>query len=118
MTRERATNLKITKEIEQFINNLQVFADYYIDEVNNVILEHLEDIIQEDAIHYLLNKFIHKNEVLQHFNEGYLLRAYEEGTNVDRNDYMQKEVSELRDVLYDLCYRRFIEREEDKKENV
>lgn len=116
MKRKRATNLEITKKVEEFINNLQVFADYYIDEVNNVILDHLEELYREDAIHYLLNEFIRKNELLQYFNKNYLLIAYEQGVDVDRNDFEGKEVSELRDILYKLCYKRFQERE-GKSEN-
>lgn len=116
MERKRQTTLKITKDIEDFINYLQVFADLYIDEVNNYILDHLEELIQEDAIHYLLDKFVHKVSLLNSFKKNYLLRAYENGTDVDREDFMQKEVSELQDILYQLCYRRFKERDEIKAE--
>lgn len=116
MVRKRQTNLKINKGIEDFINDLQVFADLYIDEVNNYILDHLEELIQEDAIHYLLDKYVHKVSLLNSFKKNYLLRAYENGTDVDREDFMQKEVSELQDILYQLCYRRFKERDEIKAE--
>lgn len=116
MVRKRATNLKINKGIEDFINDLQVFADLYIDEVNNYILDHLEELIQEDAIHYLLRKFVHNVDLLKSFKKNYLLRAYENGTDVDREDFMQREVSDLQDVLYQLCYKRFKERDEIKAE--
>lgn len=116
MVRKRATNLKINKGVEDFINDLQVFADLYIDEVNNYILDHLEELIQEDAIHYLLGKFVHNVDLLKSFKKNYLLRAYENGTDVDREDFMQREVSDLQDVLYQLCYKRFKERDEIKAE--
>ena len=115
MKRKRETNLKITKELEEFINNLQVWADNWIDEVNNVILDHIEELYSEDCVHYILNIYVHKKEILDSFNKNYLLRAYEDGTDVDKHEFYAKEVSELSETLYKLCYKRFKDREEMKK---
>ena len=108
----------INEDFEKFIKDLQIFADNYIAEVNNVILKHLDELYKEDSIRYILDKYISKKETYERFKKDYLLRAYLENKPVDKEEIYGRDVYELQNTLYLLCYRRFTEREEDKKANV
>ena len=97
---------EITKEKEQFINDLQVFANNWVDEVNNVILAHIDELYQDEAVKHILALYVRDKEKVNHFNEHYLLEAYRfERTEVNKCNVFYDWANS---ALYELCYKRYI----------
>ena len=97
---------QITNEMKQFINDLQVWGRNWVKEVKQTILEHLEELYQDEAIKHLVRKYAEMVEYHERHNENWLLRSYEydleevvEHTDSDLHSYSM--------VLYELCYKRF-----------
>ena len=102
---------EITKEKEQFINDLQVFANNWVDEVNNVILKHIDDLYKDESVKYILSLYVKDKEKVQKFNEHYLLEAYKfERTEVDKFKVFYDWANS---ALYELCYKRYVKENEN-----
>ena len=97
---------EITKEKEQFINDLQVFANNWGDEVNNVILAHIDELYRDEAVKHILALYVNDKENVNKFNEHYLLEAYRLGkTEIDKYKCFYEWADS---ALYELCYKRYL----------
>lgn len=99
----------VSKELAKFIEDLQAFANNWVDEVNNVILAHIDELYNDPAVRHILKLYTEDKQRMKHFNEHYLYNAYVyEDKKVDRyrafNEWAHS-------ALYEICYRRFLKEE-------
>ena len=93
---------EISKEKREFIKDLQVFASNYVKEVQQVIVNHIDELYNDDAIRYLVKENKRIVDENKYFNSNSLLEAYEFEREV--STYSQPTYS---DILYALCYKRY-----------
>jgi hypothetical protein len=99
----------VSEELEKFIDDLQVFANDWIDEVNNVILAHIDELYNDPAVRHILKLYIEDKKRVKHFNEKYLYNAYvHEDKEVDRYTAFYEWTHQ---ALYEICYVRFLKKE-------
>ena len=94
---------ELTKEMREFIEDLQVFANDWVEEVQQVIVEHLDELFKDEAIRYLAKENRRIVEDNKKHNSNSLLNAYQFESEViicNRSTYS--------DALYELCYKRYI----------
>ena len=104
----------VSNEMREFLADLQVFANGWVKEVQQVIVDHIDELYKDEAIRYMAKKYREEVESVRRFNQNTLLDAIRFERPV-----MKHEVSCMYDfssALYELCYRRF-KQEEEKKEN-
>ena len=95
---------KLTNEKKQFILDLEMFAKNWVDEVNNVILKHIDELYEDASVRYLVKKNADEVRDLSKRNEEYLLVAY----YLEKDEvYRSRKLDDYTSVLYDLCYKRF-----------
>ena len=95
---------EITKEMKDFIEDLQVFANRWVDSVQQVIVDHIEELFEDKSIVYLAKEYRKQKETNDHFNRKTLLEAYENEMPVHR----LKLTFDYSDALYELCYHRYV----------
>lgn len=108
----RERKLELTEELKSFIADLEVFANKWVDEVNNVILVHLEELYQDKTVRHILKLYADDVRRKVRWDEGYLLSAYLNDTLV--NGYRHNIMHDYSDVLYELCYRRYADKKGDE----
>lgn len=94
---------EVSKEKKEFIMDLQEFAENWIDEVNNVILEHIDELFEDATIRFLVKRYAEEKRKNKEFNKHYLLSAYEHEHEVIKH----RSISNFGDALYELCYKRY-----------
>lgn len=95
---------EVSKEMREFLEDLQVFANHWVDSVQQVIVDHIEELFEDKAIVHLAKEYRKEKERNDHFNRKTLLDAYEYEIPVHSfkiaRDYTQ--------ALYELCYCRYV----------
>lgn len=91
------------EDFRDFVEELQVFACKWVEEVNVVILEHILELYKDPAVKHLVHQYAIEVKKVEFFNCDYLINAIENSTLSiyhSAYDYSQ--------ALYELCYRRFV----------
>ena len=99
-------------ELQDFILDLEVWANQWVDEVNNVVVQHIPELFDDEAIRYLVKQYRELKTCDDKMNKGYLLSAYMYNDEVLRHKSYDLETTSQ--TLYILCYKRFIEKKEKK----
>lgn len=101
----------MTTELQDFITDLEIWARNWVDEVNQVIVEHIDDLFKDESIRYLVKKYKETKLKYDKMNKGYLLSACMYGDKVSK--YQSFDLDTYSQALYELCYKRYIEGEKD-----
>lgn len=97
---------EITNEKKNFILDLQCVFEGYIDEVNQVVLEHIDELYEDNTIVYMVSEYAKEYRQKEHFNEEYLLNTYLYGNKVCTHS-LSLTARAYGEALYQLCYRRY-----------
>ena len=101
----------VTEELKNFIKDLQEWANAWTDEVNQVVLEHIDVLFRDEAVVHLVKLNAEEIRRERDFNENYLLEAYQDNLKIKQIRH-HKGLNDYTHVLYELCYRRFTRKEE------
>lgn len=107
---------EISNEMRQFLLDLQVFAGCWIDEVQSVILKHVDELFADEAVRFLVKQYADEERRNKKSNEKSLLYAYEFG--YDKIISSKNILYNHKDALYQLCYKRYVDKEDAKTEEV
>ena len=94
----------VSAELQAFIEDLEVWAKSWVEEVNEVVLEHIEELFNDEAVRYLVKKYKEEKLKCEKMNKGYLLSAYVWG---NMSKYKSLNIECFSQVLYELCYKRY-----------
>ena len=100
-------------ELKQFIMDLQEFAKNWVEEVNEVIVKHIDELFEDKSVRYLVKVYADESRKIQEDNKEFLFKAYYFN---DGHIFKRHRIHDYTNVLYDLCYRRYRD-EENKGEN-
>lgn len=98
-------------EFKEFVYDLQEWANAWSDDVNQVVVDHIEELFNDDAVRHLVKLNAEENRAERSFNEGYLLEAITYKKKIKQVRH-HKGLNDYTHVLYELCYRRFTRKEE------
>lgn len=94
---------QLTNEKKDFIMDLQEFAKVFIDEVQQVICNHIDELYEDEAIRYLVKRYAEEERNREKWNKSTLLDAYQ----FEHDIVSHISVYDYHDALYDLCYKRY-----------
>ena len=97
---------QITEEKRQFIKDIQVWGSQWVSDVKQCILNHLDELYEDEAIRHIARKYAEEVETYNRMNENWLLRSYEYDCN-EIVTYTNSFTQSYSQVLYELCYRRY-----------
>lgn len=97
---------EVSTELQDFIEDLEVWAKNWIDEVNDVVVQHIDELFKDEAIRYLVKKYKEAKTTDEKLNKGYLLGAYMYEDKVMRNKHYNLDT--YSQALYELCYKRYV----------
>lgn len=100
---------EISEEKKQFILDLQEFGEQWVDRVNQVILEHIDELFEDEAIRYLVKQNADSKRDAKDRNKTYLLDAYQYEHDVLKSTPFYSHT----EALYQLCYKRYV-KDDDK----
>ena len=104
----------VSEDLQDFINKLQLWAINWIDDVNNVVVQHIDELFDDEAVVHLVNLYAQEKATADRMNKNYLLSAYR------FNETIVKSPSDfsgwINSALYELCYKRYT-RNDTEKEN-
>jgi hypothetical protein len=107
--RENIMIKEISKEKKEFIMDLQEFGEQWIDKVNQVMLEHIDELFEDEAIRFLVKQNAESKREAKKSNKTYLLDAYQYGHQVIKSTSFHNHT----EALYQLCYKRYV-KDDDK----
>lgn len=96
---------EVSNEMKEFIADLEVWAVNWVEKVQQVVVDHLDELYQDSSVRYLAKKYREMSEAYYRFNKGKLLSAYEYNRPVCKHS--MSDMTNYSNVLYELCYRRF-----------
>lgn len=94
------------KEMTQFAKDLELWGNGWVDEVKQVVVEHFDELYNDEAIRYIARKYAEVVETRKVFEKDWLVRAYE--TEMEVKTYSPN--NPYTEVLYELCYRRYVKK--------
>lgn len=97
----------LTNEKMQFIKDLDLCFKPYTNEVRNVVLKHIDELYEDDAIVYLVKTYAKELKRVEEHNQHPLLSAYIWENEKVRTDKVSC-VYDFHEALYHLCYHRYL----------
>lgn len=88
---------------KEFVKVLGEYANQWITDIQNVILDHIEDLYQDKSFCLILNEWKKEKDRCDKLNKDEFLNAYINGRKVT---YF-KSTNDYRDTLYLLCVKRY-----------
>ncbi len=107
---------KLSNEMRDFLIDLQVFAGCWVEDVQNVILEHIDELFADEAIRFLVKQYAEETNKNAERNKKAILDAYEYEHN--KVFIWKNALYNHRDALYQLCYKRYVDEKNTEKEEV
>jgi proteasome lid subunit RPN8/RPN11 len=102
---------EVSNEMREFLLDLGVFANMWIDEVQNEILKHVDELFNDEAIRFLVHQYAEETRYNTERNKDVLLHAYEYewGKIITNKNVLYNH----KDALYQLCYKRYVKEQEN-----